>query len=135
MWSLDYNVNMKEILTYKTSDGKCPFQEWFDKLDKDKLKKNTISFDEISEQCMKDIELQKEYLNISLEEYITDGDFNKFYKSLEKVIKSRESVSSFAQKVNIDRSNLYSLFNGEKVPRLDTIAKILKELGYNLKVA
>ena len=105
------------------------------KFDKDKLKKNTISFDEISEQCMQDIELQKEYLNVSLEEYITDGDFNKFYKSLEKVIKSRESVSSFAQKVNIDRSNLYSLFNGEKVPRLDTIAKILKELGYNLKVA
>lgn len=105
------------------------------KFDKNKLKKNTVTFDEISEQCMKDIELQKEYLNLSLEEYITDGDFNKFYKSLEKVIKSRESVSSFAQKVNIDRSNLYSLFNGEKVPRLDTIAKILKELGYNLKVA
>lgn len=34
MWSLDYNRSMKEILTYKTSDGKCPFQEWFDKLDK-----------------------------------------------------------------------------------------------------
>ena len=34
MSSLDYNINMKEILTYKTSKGKCPFDEWFYKLDK-----------------------------------------------------------------------------------------------------
>lgn len=105
------------------------------KFDKNKLITNTKSYDEIAEKNMSDIEYQKEYLNISLEEYITDGDFNKFYKSLEKVIKSRESVTSFAKKVNIDRTNLYTLFNGEKVPRLDTIAKILKELGYTIKVA
>ena len=104
-------------------------------MDIDKLRKNTIPYNEIEEKYMEDYEYQKEYLNLSLEEYITDGDFNKFYKSLEKVIKSRESISSFAQKVNIDRSNLYTLFNGEKVPRLDTIAKILKELGYTIKVA
>ena len=88
----------------------------------------------ITEQ-LKDKEFQKEYLNESLAEYITDGDFNKFFKSLEKVIKSRESVSTFAKKVNIDRTNLYTLFNGEKIPRLDTIAKILKELGYTIRVA
>lgn len=104
-------------------------------MDKDKLRKNTKPFNELEEEYMKDYEYQKEYLNLSLEEYINDGDFNKFYKSLEKVIKSRESISSFSKKVNIDRSNLYTLFNGEKVPRLDTIAKILKELGYTIKVA
>ena len=104
-------------------------------MDIDKLRKNTISYNKLEEKYMEDHEYQKEYLNLSLEEYITDGDFNKFYKSLEKVIKSRESISSFAKKVNIDRSNLYTLFNGEKVPRLDTIAKILKELGYTIKVA
>lgn len=101
----------------------------------DKLKKNTVSYEELSEKHFLDVEFQKEYLNLSLEEYITDGDFNKFFKSLEKVIKSRESISSFAKKVKIDRANLYTLFNGEKVPRLDTIAKILKELGYTIKVA
>lgn len=101
----------------------------------DKLKENTIPYNELSEKHLLDLELQKEYLNLSLAEYVTDGDFNKFFKSLEKIIKSRESVSSFAKKVNIDRANLYTLFNGEKVPRLDTIAKILKELGFSIKVA
>ncbi len=33
MWSLDYNINMKEILTYKTEDGKCPFDIWMNSLD------------------------------------------------------------------------------------------------------
>ena len=104
-------------------------------LDIEKLKNNTKPYSEISDENMNDFEFQREYLNISLEEYLNDGDFNKFFKSLERVIKSRESISSFAKKVNIDRSNLYSLFNGEKVPRLDTVAKILKELGYTIKVA
>lgn len=101
----------------------------------DKLEECTIPYEELSAKHFSDVEFQKEYLNISLAEYITDGDFNKFFKSLEKVIKSRESVSSFAKKVNIDRTNLYTLFNGEKIPRLDTIAKILKELGFSIRVA
>ena len=101
----------------------------------EKIRKSTNSFKDLEEKYMKDSEFQKEYLNLSLEEYLTDGDFTKFYKSLEKVIKARESISSFAKKVDIDRANLYTLFNGEKVPRLDTIAKILKELGYTIKVA
>ena len=105
------------------------------KFNAEKLRKNTIPYEELSEKHMLDIDFQREYLNLSLEEYIADGDFNKFFKSLERVIKSRESVTSFAQKVNIDRTNLYALFNGEKIPRLDTIAKILKQLGYTIKVA
>ena len=37
---------------------------------------------------LKDEEFQKEYMNESLNEYINDGDFNAFFRSLELVIKS-----------------------------------------------
>ena len=84
---------------------------------------------------LKDEEFQKEYMNESLAEYINDGDFNAFFRSLELVIKSRDSISGFCEKAGIDRAMLYQIFNGERVPRLDTLAKILKTLGYNLKVA
>ena len=84
---------------------------------------------------LKDEEFQKEYMNDSLAEYINDGDFNAFFRSLELVIKSRDSISGFCEKAGIDRAMLYQIFNGERVPRLDTLAKILKTLGYNLKVA
>ena len=46
-----------------------------------KLKENTIPYEELSEKHFLDVEFQKEYLNLSLEEYLTDGDFNKFFKS------------------------------------------------------
>ncbi|MCD7879469.1 MAG: helix-turn-helix domain-containing protein [Candidatus Gastranaerophilales bacterium] len=101
----------------------------------DKLLADFPSHDEMMKEHFQDPDFQREYLNLSLAEYLDDGDFNKFYKCLEKVIKARGSVTSFAKKVNIERANLYTLFNGEKVPRLDTIAKILKELGYTLSVA
>ena len=84
---------------------------------------------------LKNEKFQKEYMNESLAEYINDGDFNAFFRSLELVIKSRDSISGFCEKAGIDRAMLYQIFNGERVPRVDTLAKILKTLGYNLKVA
>lgn len=84
---------------------------------------------------LKDAEFQKEYMNESLAEYINDGDFNAFFRSLEMVIKSRDSISSFCKKAGIDRSMLYQIFKGERIPKIDTLAKILKTLGYNLRIA
>ena len=105
------------------------------KINIEKIKNNGYNFEDYVLKELDNPEFQKEYLNQALQEYINDGDFNLFFKSLERVIKSRESVSAFANKVSIDRTNLYSIFNGKKIPRMDTIAKILKELGYSLKVA
>lgn len=84
---------------------------------------------------LKDEEFQKEYMNETLAEYIESGNFNAFFRSLELVIKSRDSVSSFCKKAGIDRAMLYEMFKGERVPKVDTLAKILKTLGYSLKIA
>ena len=84
---------------------------------------------------LKDEKFQKEYMNESLAEYINDGDFNAFFRSLELVIKSRDSISGFCEKAGIDRAMLYQIFRGKRVPKVDTLAKILKTLGYNLKIA
>ena len=81
---------------------------------------------------LKDEEFQKEYMNDSLAQYVNDGDFNAFFRSLEMVI---DSISGFCEKAGIDRAMLYDIFAGKRVPRVDTLAKILKTLGYNLKVA
>ena len=99
------------------------------------MKNNYINFKDDLIERLQDPEYQKEFLNVSLEEYIEDGDFKSFFKSLEYVIKARGSVTEFAQKVNLNRRNLYELFKGEQKPQLDTVIKILKELGYSLKVA
>ena len=84
---------------------------------------------------LQDEQFQKEYMNQSLSEYIEDGNFNAFFRSLEYVIKSRDSISGFCDKAGLDRTMLYEVFKGERVPKVDTLAKILKALGYSLKVA
>src|SRR5574344_193702 len=101
---------------------------------KQKVRKMS-DFKEFVVEQLKDEEFQKEYMNESLAQYIQDGDFNAFFRSLEAVIKSRDSISGFCQKAGIDRALLYDIFSGNRVPRVDTLAKILKTLGYNLKVA
>ncbi len=92
-------------------------------------------FNDFVLEQLKDENFQKEYMNESLAEYVETGDFNAFFRSLENVIKSRDSISGFCEKAGIDRALLYDIFNGKRVPRIDTLAKILKTLGYNLQVA
>lgn len=91
--------------------------------------------DEFMNNYLQDEESQKHYLSSSLDEYLVDGDFKQFFKCLERVIKARDSVNNFAKKAKINRKNLYNIFNGESKPQLETIVKILHELGFKLKVA
>ncbi len=104
-------------------------------MNKEKLDKYTTDYEDIIDEELLDAVFQKTYLDESLKEYLEDGNFDLFFKSLERVIKARGSVSDFARKTELDRSNLYAMFNGEQIPRFDTVMKILKELGFTLKVA
>ena len=67
--------------------------------------------------------------------YLDDGDFNGFYRSLEYVIKAQDTITNFAHRTNMSRAALYNIFRNRKEPKIQTIAKILAELGYKIKVA
>lgn len=97
--------------------------------------KHSVSWDEILIRQLQDEEFAKDFLNDSFMEYINGGSFNAFFRSLERVIKARMSVTQFAKEAEIDRTNLYALFNGKKKPQLKTVIKILSKLGYTLKIA
>ena len=97
--------------------------------------KNTGNFSELILKTLTTPEDIKEWLSVSLEEYIEDGDINAFVRSLEYAVKAKDSISGISKKTGISRSNLYAIFKGEVTPQLNTIAKILKELGYTLKIA
>ena len=99
------------------------------------MDKYSITLDEFMTEHLQDEELAREYLNESFIQYIEGGNFDLFFKALERVIKARMSVSQFAKEAEIDRTNLYDLFNGKKKPQLKTVIKILAKLGYTLKIA
>lgn len=97
--------------------------------------KNSVDAEDFLIEKLQDQELAKEFLNVSLESLLEDSDFTSFLNSLELVVKSRQSLLSFAKETNLSRSNLYAIFEGKKKPQLKTILKILSKLGYTLKVA
>ncbi len=99
--------------------------------------KNTKDFDlsKIIESELKTEEDIKEWLSLNLDEYLQDGDLNAFVRALEYVVRVKDNISNISRKTGISRSNLYAIFNGDVTPQFDTVLKLLRELGYTLKVA
>ena len=97
--------------------------------------KNSISMDEAFSIAFDNHDDLKKYLSYAFEKYLEDGDFNVFYRALELVIKSRDTMQGFADKVDLSKMGLYNIVKGKKEPKITTLAKILKELGLTLKVA
>lgn len=97
--------------------------------------KEIIYYKTVNNNVLQDTEYQKMYLDAAIQEFITDGNYDLFFQSLEQVVKARMSISELSQRTGITRAALYEMFKGERVPRLDTIGKLLKELGFSLHVA
>lgn len=95
----------------------------------------TKSFNEYIINELKTDKDIKEWINIGFEEFIADNDLNAFVKALEYAVKAKDSISGISKKTGISRSNLYAIFRGEQQPQLSTTLKILKELGYTVKIA
>ena len=96
---------------------------------------NNFNISEIIEQELKTEDDIKEWLSMNLEAYLDDGNLNAFVRSLEYVVRAKDNICNLSKKTGIFRSNLYAIFKGEVTPQFDTILKVLKELGYTLKVA
>lgn len=97
--------------------------------------KNSISMEDAFSLTFDNETELKEYLSYAFEQYIEDGNFNIFYRALELVIKSRDTMQGFANKVDLSKMGLYNIVKGKKEPKISTLVKILKELGLSLKVA
>jgi probable addiction module antidote protein len=104
-------------------------------MDIEKIKSENISHEEHLQKMLQDEEYRKMYLNAVIQDFIIDANYNLFFKSLEEVVRATSSISEISQKTGITRKALYEMFNGKRIPRLDTIGKLLKELGYTLQVA
>lgn len=96
---------------------------------------NSVSMEEVFCEVFNTEEELKEYLSFAFENYLEDGNFNVFCRSLELVIKSRDTMHGFAKKVDLSKMGLYNIVKGKKEPKITTLAKILKELDLTLKIA
>lgn len=98
-------------------------------------KKLTKTHDELMTEELQDKEMQTLWLREALKEYIQDGNYEKFYRSINYVVKARSTISQLAKDLNMNRGNLSEILNGKIEPKIQTVFKILDALGYNLILA
>lgn len=89
---------------------------------------------------LQDPEYQRGWLELTLSEFLEDGNIETFIRCLTYVVRARikasgrGEISRLARELNIDRSNLSEVINGNKQPRLETAFKLLNGLGYKYDI-
>ena len=74
------------------------------------------------------------YLQISLEEYLIDGDIPFFLKGIQNVIEAQGGIAKVAKQAGIAPKTLSEfLSNGETLP-LGTLSTVLKAFGWQLSI-
>jgi len=101
---------------------------------KKEILKRSITHEQHMQEVLKNDDYQKEYLRLNIEEYAKTGDYALFFKSLERVVKSRTTISQLAIDIDMNRSNLSNILKGKVKPSFDTTIKILRGLGAEIEV-
>ena len=103
----------------------------------DKILKENIKHDDVVKEHLQDVNEQALWLQVALDEYLQDGDFDAFYMALEKVIEVRNiSVRKMSKDLDLSRSNIIKLLEGQTktAPKIDTLVKIFDYLNFKIKI-
>ncbi len=71
---------------------------------------------------LKDPAEAEAYLNASLELFFEDYDTEVFFKNIELIIRSRQSITEYSKISGINRQHLYNIFRNETSPLLKRIS-------------
>lgn len=74
------------------------------------------------------------YLDVSLEEYQSDGDTSFFLKGLRNVIEAQGGVEVLAKQTQIEAEVLLAVLSSKEAPRFDMLINIITALGGQLSI-
>ena len=94
--------------------------------------KKSIPFEQHHTEFLRNPERAKAYLEIALEEYEQDADTDAFLLALRDVADAQGGLGKLAEKTQLHRGNIYKALSKDGNPRLDTVEKILRQLGFQL---
>jgi DNA-binding phage protein len=74
------------------------------------------------------------YLQVSLEEYLVDGDTSFFLKGLRNVVEAQGGISEIAKQARIAPQVLSKILSSEDLPSLHTLGAIFRVFGGQLSI-
>ena len=86
------------------------------------------------ERLAKDREAAIDYLQLTLEEYLVDGDPLFFLKGLRTFVESQGGVSELSKRTNIEPEIFMDVLSNGNAPRLDMLRTILNALECRLSI-
>ncbi len=86
------------------------------------------------EHLAKDREAAIDYLQLTLEEYLVDGDLPFFLKGLRTFVESQGGVSELSKRTNIEPKIFSEVLSDKHAPRLDMLRTILNALECRLSI-
>ena len=100
------------------------------------IRENTLDFDEDMMDKLQDPEYEQGWLEITLQDFLEDGDVDTFIRCLTYVVRARGrgEISRLAKVAKINRANISDIVNGKTKPHLDTAFKLLNGLGYKYEI-
>jgi len=81
-----------------------------------------------------DQEKAMSYLQISLEEYLVDGDTPFFLKGIRNVVEAQGGISKIAEQAGITPKTLSEFLSSGDPLHLGTLSAVLKALGWQLSI-
>ncbi len=86
------------------------------------------------EKLANDREAAIDYLQLTLEEYLVDGDLPFFLKGLQTFVESQGGVSEFSKHTSIEPEIFLEALSGANAPLLDILRSILNTLECRLSI-
>jgi DNA-binding phage protein len=86
------------------------------------------------ERLANDREAAIDYLQLTVEEYLIDGDLSFFLKGLRTFVESQGGISELSKRTEMDPHILLQELNSEEGPRLDMLRTILDVLECRLSI-
>ena len=81
-----------------------------------------------------DREAAIDFLQLTLEEYLVDGDLSFFLKEFRVFIASQGGVSELSKRTNIEPKIFSEVLSSENAPRLDILRTILNALECRVSI-
>lgn len=94
----------------------------------------SIPFETHHQEFLNDPERARIYLETALEEYEQDENAEAFLLALRDVAEAQGGLGKLAQRTGLNRGHIYQTLSNQGNPRLNTLGKILRDLGFRLSI-
>ena len=96
--------------------------------------RNYRKFKDYHIEQLRDPEDAKIYLSVALEDYEVDADMDAFLLAVRDVAEAQGGISKLAERLSLTDDGLNRVLSENGNPQLNTIRKILHELGFKLSI-